>query len=123
MIAGPRNQVLLVVACPRLKPIRPLFRPGRPLYIVGVVGAHRGATKQPYQALASVQVVARRLKCLPHALEEQAVLRIHELGFAATYTKERRVEGTWSVEHGPGGNVTRAAEGFGLHSRCAQLAF
>ncbi len=89
--------------------------------VVFVVRVPPGAGKDANRRVGPAGVIACRFQRFPSALEEQAVLRIEELGFARAEAEEERVEPVCVFEHDARADVVGAREKRGIHACRDQL--
>ena len=75
--------------------------------VVQVISVARNAAKHTDWNITLVRRIARVLQSRPAGLEEQAVLRIHELCFARVDAEERRIELVDIIEREAVRNVRR----------------
>ena len=121
LVRGAGRQVVLVVAEDGLEqPDRLHEVPVRP-EVLQQVGVEALPGEHADLAAGPLRVVARVFERLPRGLQEQALLRIEDLGLARGVAEEAGVEEVDPVEHRLGADVPRPGEQRGVDPGLHQL--
>ena len=97
--------------------------PAAPRELGEQVGVHVGPGKDADGTGERLRVAPRVLQRRPRLLQEQAVLRVHELRLARVQVEEVRVEQVRALHRPERRHEVRVRQQGGIHARLAQLLF